>query len=56
MNRWTETRTFKTITSFVTLTTYDSLGAIGLSKDLRKPNYLSFGLRHGYKLGDIGLL
>jgi hypothetical protein len=43
-------------TSFVTVTSLDSLGAIWLRKDKRTPNYPSFGLLYGYKLGDKGLL
>jgi hypothetical protein len=40
-----------TATSFVTETTAHSLGAIWLRKDKYTPNYPSFGLCEGYKLG-----
>jgi hypothetical protein len=45
-----------TATSFVTVKTVHSLGAIWLRKDKRTPNYPSLGLLHGYKLGDKGSL
>jgi hypothetical protein len=38
----------------MTVKTVHSLGAIWLRKDKRTPNYHSFGLLHGYELGDIG--
>jgi hypothetical protein len=43
-------------TSFVTVSTVHSLNAICLCKDNRTPNYPSFGLINGYKLGDHGSL
>jgi hypothetical protein len=44
-----------TATSFVTVTTVDSLGVIWLRDDNRTPNYQTFGLQRGYKLGDNGM-
>jgi hypothetical protein len=41
---------------FVTVVTEYSLGANWLRKNIRTPNYPSFGLLYGYKLGDSGSL